>query len=187
MGATSVTVQSEDASSEVVPMRKGPWMPEEDKLLLSLVDMHGPHEWAYLAEHIPGRVGKQCRERYYTHLAPDVRKEAWTAQEDAVIIHVHHSLGNKWTRIAKALGNGRSPNSVKNRWHSSIKNRINDYGGEVAVKRSAKADGGSCKCGCTTCSCGCRLSCCFTGRSKGTQIQSRIMGYIQPSCIPPTV
>jgi myb proto-oncogene protein len=28
-----------------------------------LVAQHGPQKWTMIAEHLPGRIGKQCRER----------------------------------------------------------------------------------------------------------------------------
>jgi len=42
---------------------KGPWTEEEDNLVLKLVEQHGPQKWTFIAEHLPGRIGKQCRER----------------------------------------------------------------------------------------------------------------------------
>lgn len=139
--------------------RKGPWLATEDETLLQLVEMHGAHDWSFIAGHIPGRIGKQCRERYFNHLAPDVRKEAWTEAEDDAIVHAHHLVGNRWTQIAKSLRNGRSPNSVKNRWHSSLKNRLNERGGEAAVLAATGAATGPCGCACPACPCTCTVAC----------------------------
>jgi len=139
-------------------MRKGPWLAEEDSKLLELVEQFGAYDWSFIAEHIPGRVGKQCRERYFNHLAPDVRKEAWTDHEDDAIVHAHHVVGNKWTNIAKMLGNGRSPNSIKNRWHSSLKNRLGEHGGEASVMEVTGAASG-CQCDCKKCGCSCKVAC----------------------------
>jgi len=141
-------------------MRKGPWLPDEDSKLLELVEQYGAYDWSFIADHIPGRVGKQCRERYFNHLAPDVRKEAWTDREDDAIVHAHHVVGNKWTNIAKMLGNGRSPNSIKNRWHSSLKNRLGEHGGEASVMEATGAAGtGGCHCDCRRCDCSCKVAC----------------------------
>ena len=39
---------------------------------MSLVEQYGPKRWSVIALHLPGRIGKQCRERqvllYYTVL-----------------------------------------------------------------------------------------------------------------------
>ena len=51
---------------------------EEDDLVVQLVMQHGPKNWSNIAKHLPGRIGKQCRERWHNHLNPDIRKERWT-------------------------------------------------------------------------------------------------------------
>jgi len=158
LGSTAVSLVSEEAATAVSLVRKGPWLPEEDAKLLELVAQFGAYDWSFIADHIPGRVGKQCRERYFNHLAPDVRKEAWTDHEDDAIVHAHHVVGNKWTNIAKMLGNGRSPNSIKNRWHSSLKNRLGEHGGEASVMEATGAAHG-CQCDCKLCDCSCKVAC----------------------------
>lgn len=34
---------------------------------------HGDRKWAVIAQSLPGRVGKQCRERWTNHLRPDLK------------------------------------------------------------------------------------------------------------------
>lgn len=143
-------------------MKKGPWTKEEDDALLDWVEKQGAHDWSLIAEHIEGRVGKQCRERYFNHLAPDVRKDAWLPEEDDKIIHFHHLVGNKWTNISHMLGNGRSPNAIKNRWHSSLKNKLLRHGGEASIAERTNASH-SCECKCTACPCACSVSCVALG------------------------
>ena len=43
---------------------KGPWTQEEDDLLAKMVIQYGPKHWSLIASALPGRIGKQCRERY---------------------------------------------------------------------------------------------------------------------------
>jgi len=174
LGSVAVSVDTEAPATGGTVMRKGPWLPEEDEKLLELVGQFGAYDWSFIAEHIPGRVGKQCRERYFNHLAPDVRKEAWTDCEDDAIVHAHHVVGNKWTNIAKMLGNGRSPNSIKNRWHSSLKNRLSEHGGEATVMEVTGAASG-CQCDCKKCDCSCKVACvafgcqcCFAAHNVGS-------------------
>jgi myb proto-oncogene protein len=31
--------------------------------VIELVDKYGPKKWSLVAQHLPGRIGKQCRER----------------------------------------------------------------------------------------------------------------------------
>lgn len=51
---------------------------EEDDLVLRLVSDHGPKNWSFIAKQLPGRIGKQCRERWHNHLNPDISKDKWT-------------------------------------------------------------------------------------------------------------
>ena len=44
-------------------MVKGPWTDEEDLKLVEMVTEFGAHNWSQIAAALPGRIGKQCRER----------------------------------------------------------------------------------------------------------------------------
>ena len=40
-----------------------------------------------MARLLPGRLGKQCRERWFNHLDPTVKKSQWTSREDEVLFN----------------------------------------------------------------------------------------------------
>jgi hypothetical protein len=82
---------------------KGPWTAEEDRKVVELVKKHGAKKWSLIATNLPGRIGKQCRERWHNHLNPEISKEAWKEEEDRTILESHVTLGNRWAEIAKML------------------------------------------------------------------------------------
>lgn len=100
---------------------KGPWSSAEDDAIRECMK-RGVVRWADIAMHVPGRNGKQCRERWHNHLNPDIYKGTWTVEEDRMLDELHAEVGNRWCEIAKRLNN-RSENDVKNRWNCRAKRR----------------------------------------------------------------
>ena len=78
-----------------VKIHRGPWSDVQDLVLTRLVAAHGPRNWSKIARLIPGRVGKQCRERWNNHLCPYVKKSEWCDDDDHAILRGVAELGTR--------------------------------------------------------------------------------------------
>lgn len=104
-----------DISKARQKIKKTRWTTNEDLLLQQAVQMYGTSSWTKIAEMIPNRDGKQCRERYNLHFAPNINCNPWTPEEDQILIEKQALFGNSWTKIAPYFVN-RSTINIKNRW-----------------------------------------------------------------------
>eukprot|EP00924_Labyrinthula_sp_SR-Ha-C_P016848 snap_masked-scaffold_6-processed-gene-16.55-mRNA-1 protein AED:0.23 eAED:0.23 QI:0/-1/0/1/-1/1/1/0/383 len=106
--------------------KKGTWSPGEDALLRSLIKSNPKKNWSEIANKVPGRSAKQCRERWSYNLDPSINKEPWTLEEDRTIIKMQAELGNRWAHIANMLTQ-RTENAVKTRYKSIIRARKREW------------------------------------------------------------
>tara|TARA_B110000503_G_C6903730_1_gene311821 strand:+ start:348 stop:602 length:255 start_codon:yes stop_codon:yes gene_type:complete len=60
--------------------------------------------------------------RWHNHLNPQIKKDKWTDDEEKKLLEVHNLYGNRWSLIAKFLP-GRTDNSIKNYWNSTIQKK----------------------------------------------------------------
>ncbi|NXS60770.1 SNPC4 protein, partial [Brachypteracias leptosomus] len=85
-------------------LKKGPWTPEEDAMLLAAVKKYGERDWYKIRTEVPGRSDAQCRDRYLKALHCDVKKGKWSLEEEEQLIELvqKHGLGH-WSKIASEL------------------------------------------------------------------------------------
>ena len=79
--------------------------------------------WGNLQEDLKGRSGKSCRERWFNHLDPKIKRTDWSVEEQWVLFILRNQQDEKWSLISKKLI-GRTDNSVKNYWNSRLRKRI---------------------------------------------------------------
>jgi hypothetical protein len=99
---------------------RGTWTTTEDSMLTSAVNQFGTKRWTDVARVVPSRTSKQCRERWFNGLCPEIKRDPFSPWEDEIILQQQKQIGNRWAIIARQLP-GRSSNSIKNRWYSGLK------------------------------------------------------------------
>ncbi|CAN6199913.1 unnamed protein product [Urochloa humidicola] len=125
-------------------VKKGPWTPEEDLILVSYIQEHGPGNWRA----VPTRTGlmrcsKSCRLRWTNYLRPGIKRGNFTDQEEKLIVHLQALLGNRWAAIASYLPE-RTDNDIKNYWNTHLKRKLQS-GGDGAAKPPAHRPASSSK------------------------------------------
>ncbi|CAM9187554.1 unnamed protein product [Ectocarpus sp. 8 AP-2014] len=120
---------------------KGHWTPSEDAALVDAVQsataLPESMKWSKIASYIPGRMGKQCRERWFNHLSPTLKKAPWTSQEEDVLFHAQKFFGPRWCEISRCVFPGRTANDIKNRFNSSARGRwLKSGNAEISMQTS---------------------------------------------------
>ena len=130
-------------------VRKGQWTDQEDAIVIEAVTSSAEQpftRWSDLAQQLPGRVGKQIRDRWVNHLNPNINHLPFSREDDLNLWNGHKKLGKRWVEIStKYFDSNRSENHIKNRWYSaSFKKFItNEFGADAysgTAKASAKKD-----------------------------------------------
>ncbi|KAL5994918.1 hypothetical protein ACLOJK_024975 [Asimina triloba] len=107
-----------------VGVKKGPWTPEEDIILVSYIQEHGPGNWRSVPTNTGlMRCSKSCRLRWTNYLRPGIKRGNFTPHEEGMIIHLQALLGNRWAAIASYLPQ-RTDNDIKNYWNTHLKKKL---------------------------------------------------------------
>ena len=62
------------------------WRSDEDEILKAKIKEYGTQSWVIIAKYLPGRLGRQCRERWHNVLDPSIVRREWTREEDLFIL-----------------------------------------------------------------------------------------------------
>ena len=90
--------------------------PEEDARLRELVKQIGAKKWLDIAKSMPGRTGRQCRDRFQNYLSPKLTNGPWSKDDDLQLLRKVKEFGSSWSKIIQFFP-GRSTNNVKNRYN----------------------------------------------------------------------
>ncbi|XP_022867852.1 myb-related protein 306-like [Olea europaea var. sylvestris] len=72
-----------------IGVKKGPWTPEEDIILVSYIQEHGPGNWRAVPTNTGLlRCSKSCRLRWTNYLRPGIKRGNFTEHEEKMIIHL---------------------------------------------------------------------------------------------------
>ncbi|XP_078441346.1 transcription factor MYB96-like [Wolffia australiana] len=106
-----------------IGVKKGPWTPEEDIILVTYIQQNGPGNWRAVPAHTGlRRCSKSCRLRWTNYLRPGIRRGNFTEKEEKLIVHLQALLGNRWAAIASYLPE-RTDNDIKNYWNTHLKKK----------------------------------------------------------------
>lgn len=101
MGSPVIEKGKDRGSGDGVVLKKGPWTSAEDAILVDYVKKHGEGNWNAVQKYSGlSRCGKSCRLRWANHLRPNLKKGAFSAEEEKLIVELHAKMGNKWARMA---------------------------------------------------------------------------------------
>ena len=108
--------------------------PSEDNLLRKLVAKYGENKWEEVASQIPGRNIRQCHDRWFYYLNPNVKKTPWTEEEENLLFKCVKEIGPHWVRITRFF-EGRTDTQIKNKWNV-LKRRM-EYDNKFAKDNKA--------------------------------------------------
>lgn len=83
--------------------------------LNELIETYSTKSWGKIAQFIPPRTARQCRDRWFNYLDPNLSCEPWTQYEDSILIKLQGNIGNHWKQMKKFLPK-RSSNNIKQTW-----------------------------------------------------------------------
>jgi hypothetical protein len=112
-----------DPSIDQTPTRHtDKWGEDEVIKLVGAIHMHGDKDWAAISALVPGRMERECYERWQEILDPSIGHTPpraglwWTTEEDNKLKYAMHTHGDKnWFAIS-ALVPGRTKNQCWHRW-----------------------------------------------------------------------
>jgi hypothetical protein len=96
---------------------------DEDEQIRQLVAQHGDENWYLVAQEVPGRSARQCKERWDNYLSPRIVNGPWSKAEDELLLTKIQEMGHQWKALESWFPAHSSVN-IKNRWRQIRKERL---------------------------------------------------------------
>ena len=113
---------------------------EEDEMLKLLIQQMGTSNWKNIAQRMPNRSARQCRERWKNYLSPGLQIGVWSEEEDRLLEKLRNEMGPQWSIMTKFFP-GRTDINIKNHWatlsnHLAKHRQILQYSTPTLVEQS---------------------------------------------------
>lgn len=87
---------------------------EEDSKLMILVEKYKDN-WKKIASEMSDRSVRQCKERYFHYLSPDIKRDEWSHDEDLLLLSSVEKQGKRWKAL-ESIFEGRTEIDIRNRF-----------------------------------------------------------------------
>ncbi|EWS71013.1 Myb-like DNA-binding domain protein (macronuclear) [Tetrahymena thermophila SB210] len=95
-------------------IKGGVWKNVEDEILKAAVMKYGLNQWSRISSLLIRKSAKQCKQRWYEWLDPQIKKTEWTREEDEKLLHLAKIFPCQWRTIAPLVN--RTPNQCVERY-----------------------------------------------------------------------
>jgi hypothetical protein len=119
-------------------IRKNKFTFREDAVLRGLVQDYGTNDWMAIASHMHGRDSRQCKERWFHYLSPNLVQFPWNPADDALLELRVVQHGHKWKMFESDFP-GRTDISIKNRFNVLARRRMR----QLRIGHDSIAEAGS--------------------------------------------
>ena len=99
-----------DLCPDTATPRSGVWTDMEDAMLLDAYARRDGRGWSWMSSQVPGRKGKQLRERWFNHLDPTLVQGELLPEERVMLHELVRQWGRRWSLIARTISAWRAAN-----------------------------------------------------------------------------
>jgi pre-mRNA-splicing factor CDC5/CEF1 len=85
-------------------VKGGIWKNTEDEILKAAIMKYGLNQWSRISSLLVRKSAKQCKERWYEWLDPQIKKTEWTQEEEEKLLQLAKMFPCQWRTIAPIIG-----------------------------------------------------------------------------------